>query len=139
MEKHVTLVGVLHIVFHALGLLAGIFMLALLTTIGALADDPEAARILGIVGASAAAFLIVLSLPGIVGGVFLLQRRPWARILVLIVGVLDLIDIPLGTALGVYTLWVLMGDEGMKLFREGAGGQGGSTPPSVSRTTSPAT
>jgi hypothetical protein len=38
----------------------------------------------------------------------LLERRPWGRILALIVGILALIHIPFGTALGIYTLWVLL-------------------------------
>jgi hypothetical protein len=60
--------------------------------------------------------MLVLSVPGIIGGIWLLKRRPWARILVLIVGALGLIDFPLGTALGVYTLWALVHDETVELF-----------------------
>ncbi len=38
----------------------------------------------------------------------LLQREAWARPLVLVLGIVSLINIPLGTALGIYTLWVFM-------------------------------
>jgi hypothetical protein len=38
----------------------------------------------------------------------LLNREPWARIMALVLGFLALIHPPLGTALGVYTLWVLL-------------------------------
>lgn len=37
----------------------------------------------------------------------LLERRPWARMLAIVLGVLALFKFPLGTALGIYTLWVL--------------------------------
>lgn len=40
-------------------------------------------------------------------GYALLTRRPWARVLAIIVAILSLIRIPFGTALGIYTLWVL--------------------------------
>ena len=40
-----------------------------------------------------------------------MQRQPWARIVAIILGVLALFHFPLGTALGVYTLWVLLADE----------------------------
>ncbi len=40
-------------------------------------------------------------------GYALLTRQPWGRVLGIIFGILALIHIPLGTALGVYTLWVL--------------------------------
>jgi len=39
------------------------------------------------------------------------ERQPWARILGLILGFLALLRFPLGTALGVYTLWVLLPEE----------------------------
>ena len=63
------------------------------------------------------AFIVVaVSIPGIIGGIGLLNHYPWARILVLILGILKLINIPIGTALGIYTIWVLLNDETEKLF-----------------------
>lgn len=119
-EKHVTLLGVLHIVYHVFGFLAGAFVFTLLTFTGRLVGDPYAALILGRIGAAVGAFLIALSVPGIVGGIWLLRRRAWARILTLVVGALGLLDIPLGTALGVYTFWVLMQDDAVEAFRRQA-------------------
>ncbi len=43
----------------------------------------------------------------ILAGVGLLARRPWARGLAIFLGVLSLVKLPVGTALGIYTLWVL--------------------------------
>jgi hypothetical protein len=40
-------------------------------------------------------------------GYALLTRRPWGRTLALVVAILSLIKIPVGTALGIYTLWAL--------------------------------
>ena len=40
-------------------------------------------------------------------GYSLLTRRPWGRTLAIIVAILSLLKIPFGTALGIYTLWVL--------------------------------
>jgi len=37
----------------------------------------------------------------------LLQRKSWARVLAIIFGVMALLKFPFGTALGIYTLWVL--------------------------------
>jgi hypothetical protein len=37
----------------------------------------------------------------------LLTRQPWGRIFAIVFGVIALIHFPLGTALGIYTLWVL--------------------------------
>jgi hypothetical protein len=54
-------------------------------------------------------FLSVLLKVGyaVLTGYALLTRQPWGRILGIIFGILALIHFPLGTALGIYTLWVL--------------------------------
>ncbi len=116
MEKHVTVVGALRIGFGALGLLIGLFILVAVVGGGLISGDPEAIRITSIVGPMVALFIFLLSVPGIIGGIGLLRWRSWARILVMILAILDLFNIPIGTAVGIYTLWVLMQDETARLF-----------------------
>ncbi len=41
------------------------------------------------------------------GRIGLLNRRPWGRTVAIIVAILALVKFPFGTALGIYTLWVL--------------------------------
>jgi hypothetical protein len=53
-------------------------------------------------------YLAITAVIGLLVGWGLLDRQPWARMLAIIVGCLKLIDFPLGTALGIYTLWVLV-------------------------------
>jgi hypothetical protein len=55
--------------------------------------------------------VLVLGILGAAAGWGLWQREPWARIVVLILGVIALIHFPFGTALGIYTLWVLLPNE----------------------------
>ena len=50
----------------------------------------------------------VLALLGILAGWGLLERRSWARSVAIVLGCLALLSIPFGTALGIYTLWVLI-------------------------------
>jgi len=52
----------------------------------------------------------------LIGGIGLLKKKPWARILVLIVGCVRLFVFPIGTALGVYSIWVLTKDETISLL-----------------------
>ena len=54
---------------------------------------------------------------GIAAGVGILQRADWARIMALVVGCVSLINAPFGTALGVYTLWVLLSPNAEAEFR----------------------
>lgn len=64
-----------------------------------------------------AAFLGASALAGILLGAGLIQRDSWARTLGLVMGFLALLDPPFGTALGVYTLWVLMPARAEEEFR----------------------
>lgn len=60
---------------------------------------------------------------GIAAGWGLLERRPWARMLAIVLGFLNLLDMPFGTALGIYTLWVLLparSEEEYRAVSEGA-------------------
>jgi hypothetical protein len=43
----------------------------------------------------------------LIAGYGLLNRRPWGRVVAIIAAILALIKFPFGTALGIYTLWVL--------------------------------
>ena len=56
-------------------------------------------------------FVLAKAAAGVFAGWGLLNREPWARVLTLVVGFLALLHPPLGTALGVYTLWVLLPSE----------------------------
>jgi len=118
MQKHVTLLGALFIAYHVLGLIAGIVIMVVLPAIGCLAHDAEAVAILGAIGVAVGVFLIVLSVPGLVAGIGLLRGKSWSRILALIVGAFDLLDIPFGTGLGVYCFWVLLQDDTMQVFEQ---------------------
>ena len=123
-ETHVRLVAWLHIILSVLGLLAAAFVLLLFVGVGlllAVADESEAMGILAVIGTFIAVFLFLVSVPGLVGGIGLLKRQNWARILVLILSVLQLFNIPFGTAVGIYSLWVLTREETMALLGETRG------------------
>jgi hypothetical protein len=137
-EKHLTLVGVFHIVYHALGFVLGIGIISLFSALGAITRDPQANAILATIGGVVGTIMIVVAIPGVIGGIGLLRRQPWARILALIIGAVDLLDIPLGTALGIYTFWVLMRDEVVDHLRACADGSVSVAGPSaVSNPTGP--
>jgi hypothetical protein len=48
------------------------------------------------------------AIAGLIAGAGLMAHSPWARMLAIILGCIGLIHFPLGTALGIYTLWVLV-------------------------------
>jgi hypothetical protein len=120
-DTHVKVLAALYIVFGVLGTFLGLGLMALLSIIGVAgaASDPDAwvaLPILGFTGAALGAFMLAMSLPGIVAGIGLLKFKPWARILTIVLSALNLMNIPFGTILGVYGLWVMLSDEGSRLF-----------------------
>ncbi len=117
MRQHVTLVGALHIGMAILGLLVAAIVFVATVGGGMISGDPEAMRITALVGTLVSGFLGILFLPGLIGGIGLLRRWSWARILVMVVSIFDLLVIPLGTVLGIYSLWVLMNNQTEELFR----------------------
>jgi hypothetical protein len=121
MEKHITLVAALNIGFGIMGLLVACLAFVVIAGAGAISGDPQAMAITSVVAATIAVFFITLSVPEIVGGIGLLKHRCWARILVLIIAVLELFLIPFGTIVGIYTIWVLLNDETAKLFLKASG------------------
>jgi len=123
MAQHVKILGILHIVFGALGVFAAIVILMIFGGLSAfvgLSDHtPEgfpAVPILGAIGAFVFVLIMVLSLPGLIIGIGLVQFRPWARMAGIILSALDLLSVPLGTALGVYGFWVLLNRETEQMF-----------------------
>ena len=62
--------------------------------------------------------LLATGVLGIIAGWGLLERRPWARMLAIVIGCLFLIDMPFGTALGIYTLWVLLPASSEEEYRQ---------------------
>ncbi len=118
MEKHINVVAALHIGLSILGILIGVFVYAVLYFVGDLSNDQEAQFVLSIIARVLVIFMIVLSIPGIIAGIGLFKRKEWARILTLIISVLDLINFPIGTAVGVYSIWALVQPEVVEQFKQ---------------------
>jgi hypothetical protein len=117
MESHVKAVGIIHIAFSVLGITMAVVVFTVFHLVAKIPDiEQEAIRILQTVGIAVPWFIMVLSLPGIVGGIGLLKYQGWARILVLIISFLDLLKFPIGTAVGIYSIWVLFDKRTEKLF-----------------------
>jgi hypothetical protein len=108
MQLHVSILGWLYVAVNALFLLLAGFALGVLPFIGAVADDPDATVVFSILGTAFGVLMVVLGLPGLVAGYGLLKRKPWARMLAVVLGILGLVNFPIGTAIGVYTLLVLL-------------------------------
>lgn len=117
MEKHVNVVASLLLGLSILGIVAALFAGTILGVIGNFIDDPVASKVLPIIASVIIWIVIILSIPGIVAGIGLFGKKEWARILALILSVIRLLNVPVGTAIGAYSIWVLVQDETIALFR----------------------
>ena len=110
----------------ALAMLAGVSLLLL--SAGALAQllDPVGEAVGLAAGLTAGAFAILGVFAVIWGALHLVaakwlkQRRPAGRVAVLALALTNLLVLPFGTALGIYALWVLLTNEGRRLFETGS-------------------
>jgi hypothetical protein len=123
MTTHIKVLGVLYIALSVFGLLIALFIALAFGTasgiVGMNADAEGAAiavPIIGLAGTALVTFLVATALPGLIAGIGILKLRPWARILGVVVAVLHLIHIPVGTAVGIYALWVLLNKESEQVF-----------------------
>jgi hypothetical protein len=123
MKSHVDFLGVLFIVWGLLTAVVGLSTLAL--GVGAVALIASAGRSGGgqvAAGLTAVAFTtlafiaILWGAAHVIVGVPLRRLTPWSRLLALMLGSVDLLLLPYGTALGVYALYVLLNEKGKTLF-----------------------
>jgi hypothetical protein len=128
-ERHLNLLGILASLWGALAMLVGVSMLLL--SAGALVElfDPVGAGVGFAAGLTAAVFALIGAFALLWGGahtwaaVLLTRRRPLGRVLSLGLAVVNLLVLPFGTAFGAYALWVLLTEEGRRLFEPAAASQ----------------
>jgi hypothetical protein len=120
-ERHVNLLGILATLWGALAMLVGVSMLLL--SAGALIQvfDPSAS--IGFAAGLTAGVFALIGLFALLWGaahawvaMLLRRRQPLGRVLMLGLGVVNLLVLPFGTALGVYALWILLTNDGRHLF-----------------------
>ena len=104
---HVRLLGILWVALSAFRLIPGLILLALFSRRMPFLPPEVPFFVHGIVQTVGWLFLAG-GVIGIIAGWGLLDRQPWARMLSIVLGCFNLIDMPFGTALGIYTLWVLL-------------------------------
>lgn len=116
MTSYRPLLSWIHIVLGVLALVPLMILTAVFGGVWAVVAAVTAdATVSGVVGAGLGVVLVVALVStalaagfSIVAGVLGLRRHPWGDALLLIASVLHLLNFPLGTALGVFGMWVLL-------------------------------
>lgn len=126
MDHHKKVLGIIFIVTASLTILMTLIMNAFMGTLfGFIIDraaEKDAAVVLEAVKTLVTAIIwvivICVSIPSIIAGIGLLNKQRWALTMALILGCLKLLSFPIGTAIGVYSIWVYT--ENSKLEKEQA-------------------
>jgi len=121
-REHIRLLGILWLALGALNAVGAVILFILANTLFVhlpeMTGDPAATRwlhpFLGVI----AILVAVKAAAGFLAGWGLLQREPWARILTIVLAFLSLFNVPFGTALGIYSLWVLLPAESDAEYQE---------------------
>lgn len=127
MKRHVDFLSTLYIAWGAIFALVAIAGFALAGGAFAIAQSTGpvrfgsemAARLTGVTISIISLIALVWAILHLVVGRQLKKYRPSARLMTLGLAVGNLILLPFGSALGVYALWVLLKDEGRRLFEPG--------------------
>jgi hypothetical protein len=126
-NEHYQMVGILEIVYSSLIALAGIFIVIMLRHLlpFILAQHHD--------GPPPPPFVLEFIMPmisiigwlvfakgaiGVVAGIGLLNRAPWARTLTLVVAFLSLLSLPFGTAFGIYAIWVFLSSGAQREYEQ---------------------
>ena len=112
-QEHVHLLGIIWLAISAFNAVGGVVLYILANTLFAhlheMGAPPEAPTgflrpLLSVVGI----LILAKAACGFITGWGLLHREPWARVMALVLAFISLFNIPFGTAVGVYTMWVLL-------------------------------
>ena len=111
-DSHVRIAAILHIVMGAIALLVLLVVGAIVAAVGtfgmSLGLERDAAALVGGVGLLLVALFAAIVIAEIVGGAMLLRGSELGRAMTIVFSALSLLNIPIGTAIGAYSLWALL-------------------------------
>ena len=112
-QSHIHLLGILWLAMSALNAVGGLILVVLANTLvphlhemGAPPETPTG--FLSAIVTTVGIIILAKSVCGFFAGWGLIKREPWARVVALVLSFISLFNIPFGTAIGVYSMWVLL-------------------------------
>jgi len=110
-QEHIRLLGILWMALSAINVVGGMVLIVIANTLfarhGQLPSEVPVNWLrpfLTFIGV----LILAKAAAGFIAGWGLLQHESWGRLLSLIIAFISLFNVPLGTALGIYTFWVLL-------------------------------
>jgi hypothetical protein len=111
-DTHVRIAAILHIVMAGIALPVLLVIGAIVAAVGtfgtSLGIERDVAAWVGGIGVLVIALLALIAIAEIVGAALLLRGSELGRAMTIVFSALHLINIPIGTAIGAYSLWALL-------------------------------
>jgi uncharacterized membrane protein (DUF2068 family) len=121
LDNHKRILGILYLISGALSVIGMLLLNAFFSVIFSFAlneADPEERHAiefaLSIIQFVPAIVIIFFSVPTLIASYGLLTRKTWGTMFALIVGCLKLFSFPIGTAIGVYSIWIFTEEQKLK-------------------------
>lgn len=124
-EQHNRTLGILHLAYGGLSTALLLIIAIIFLSISGLIEpmpgvEPFPRGMFLALFVSVLVLQLLFTVPSFVAGYALLKRKPWARTATIVAAVVDAMSVPLGTALCIYSLWFLFGDQSKTLYGEDA-------------------
>ena len=121
LDTHKKVLGIIYVTMAAFTILIALFIRAIMGIVFGFAfedAEPDERRVgefvMAITSFIPAVLIIFSAVPTMIAGIGLLARQGWATTFALIMGCLKLISIPIGTAIGIYAIWIYSEDQKLK-------------------------
>ncbi|HSJ32713.1 MAG TPA: hypothetical protein VK933_14825 [Longimicrobiales bacterium] len=107
MGRHVRILGWLHVALGIFDLLLGMAAFGIMSGMGFVSGDAHAFGVMSLIGGFAGAFMLMMAIPNLLCGLGLLRNwGGWVIVLAVILGLINLTNVPVGTAIALYTFWI---------------------------------
>jgi hypothetical protein len=113
MDQHRKVLGIIYVVTACLQIMGLLILSMVFSTILALVKDNVAPSelwitelVFNLLRILPWIIVIFISIPSVIAGIGLLNKQRWALVMALILGCIKLFSFPIGTAIGVYSIWV---------------------------------
>lgn len=116
MDRHIRILGILNMLYGIVGAIASI---VILVRFGGFSGVYAAFNedIIGLIAMILVGFQLLIALPCIFAGFYVRMLQDWARVMLIIVSAINVLNVPFGTLIGAYGLWALMTPETDPLFQ----------------------
>lgn len=121
LDSHKKVLGILYVISGTLTILCMLMLNAFLSIVFSFAademdsgDQKVMEMIQPFIQYIAVFVILIFSVPTLLAGIGLLTRKSWAVLLALIMGCLKLFSFPIGTAMGIYAIWIFSEDQKLK-------------------------